>query len=336
MACCTKALSSHASVQNKSITLSRNSTCADWCFSAPKKCSGYTFNEKESTDRKCMMCLSSIDTDTDVNNCGNSKIVQTLRPPCYNNVCVAVDSESVNIIHGTTLYISQEPYLYVPYTGVATQFGNINIEMKVPYPTNVRIVGPGTITGDLPLKFGKNVSIEEDVNFEQCASYKVAQAAILLNQGGLVNIFGRVLPHFAKSFVVVAPLSPIGNTVDIAPNSIIHYTGSSANAERVCAAAFSHVVGSVAVQCANKCFTVTQDLAGSAKLLLEENSSSHALNVNLSSLLNDFGSEYLIEYADGPTNNKATAATLTGIMFVVTITLLILTLIFHQRYFKFV
>ena len=339
MSCCTTNLKPHNEVQPKSIDVLSNATCASWCFSNPRGCSGYTFNAKALANNKCMMCTNTIEVSK---QCTDATNVATLRPRCFNNVCVAVATESINIVHNTKLYLSQHPYLYIPYPDVNSQPDiGVHVTLNVSYPQNVEIMGPGTLRGDLPFRFGQNISISHDVNFEQCSSYKTAQAAILLNKGGIINVVGQVKPHFAKSFVTVAPVSPIGNTVEVSPNSHVHYTGSADDAERVCAAAFSHVVGTIAVKCVNRCFSVTQDLQGSAKLQLDENNSSLAnsavaLNVNLTNLLNDFGSEYLIEYADGPTNNKSTPATLAGIMVTVTFVLFLLTFVFHQRYFKFV
>jgi len=326
MSCCTIPLVLHSfAFPNSSITPKTSNTCAEWCFANPTLCSGYTLDQ----DNNCLLCNGLIESST---VCTDSKKVQTARPVCYNNVCVAVDKESVKIKHGTQLYISSNPHKYISVDQTPTK---INIVLSVPFPQNVNIVGPGTVLGDLPLIFGENITVQNNVSFEQCSSYKVAQAAILLHKGGHVSVSGFVQSHFAKSLLTVAPISPIGNTVTLLENSSVTFTGTSEVSSKVCAAAFSHVVGMVAIKCANKCFSMTQDLAGTDNLQLTEDDDK-VLNINLTNLLNDFGTEYLIEFADGPTNNKSTPGTLAGIVTTVAVTLSFLTVVFHQRYFKFV
>lgn len=317
MSCCTLALTVPALFLNTSST---ETECADWCFHHPKLCSGYTHEEE------CRVCL-----DAQFRNCLPNQTPLVTRPTCHGNICVAVDGDEVYLGHETTVYISQKREKYVAYDAIPTTPGGVILKLNVTRPTGIAIIGPGVVQANLPLLLGKNLTVS-NVEFRQCNGTGRAQAALLLQEGGDVVVEGTVGYHYAKSFVTVAPASPLGESVKLSDSSRIVYTGSDPS---VCAAAFSRVEGKVAVHCNNTCFTVSQDLEGKDRLVLSEDSPNITTNVNLTSLLNDFGSEYLVQYVDGPSNGDSTPTAVAGILSSLTLTVLIVTVICQQRYFKF-
>jgi hypothetical protein len=256
----------------------------------------------------------------------------TTRPTCHGNICVATDGDEVYLGHETTVYISQRREKYVAFDTIPTTPGGVIVKLNVSRPMGITIIGPGVVQANLPLLLGKNVTVSNNVEFRQCNGTGRAQAALLLQEGGDVLVEGTVGYHYAKSFVTVAPASPLGESVELSDSSTIVYTGRD---RRVCAAAFSRVEGKVAVHCNDTCFTVSQDLEGKDRLVLSEDANV-TTNVNLTSLLNDFGSEYLVQYVDGPSNGDSTPTAVAGILSSLTLTVLIVTVISQQRYFKFI
>ena len=320
MSCCTSALFLPPLFANATTT---RGECADFCYHHPETCTGYVFSDT------CKVCNHPLEPCSNANN-----FVSTRPTPCHGNVCVATYGDVINVHHETTIFISSDPNKYVPYSDNnldAFTNGSIVLHLNVSSPRNLTIVGPGVVSATLPLKLGKHVNIKKNVEFRQCSNSTKATAALLLHEGGKVHIEGLVYFHYARALVTVVPKLALGETVVLQTGSTITYRGDD---ERVCAAAFSHVQGTVDVQCSNNCFTVTQDLDGTENLQLHENSNS-TNNVNITSLLNDFGSEYLVQFVDGPANGDSVPTTVAGLLTSLTGTLLILTAIFQQRYFKF-
>ena len=319
MTCCTGPLLLPAVFANMTVT---EPECANVCFHNPTECIGYMFGDD------CRVCLNETRT------CSIGQEPLVTRPTCHGNVCVAKYGDEVIVRHGTTIYISSDPKKYVQmnYTAAFADDGlSVILRLNVSEPRELSIYGPGRVSADLPLMLGKDVTIKDDVEFQRCTQPERARAALVLHNGGKVVLKGRVQSHHANAFVTVAPKKATGELVTLEEGSSVFFTG---NDKRVCAAAFSHVKGKVSVNCLSECFTVTQDLGGADKLHLDEDHNITS-NVNLTSLLNDFGTEYLVQFVDGPDNGNSTPTAVAGILSSLTLTLLILTAIFQQRYFKF-
>lgn len=323
MSCCTQPLFLPILFQNISTTAYE---CSEYCYHHPEACHGHAV-----IGSSCYVCNHTLTT------CTGTNTPLTTRPvPCHGNVCVAMHGTEIEVMHGTVVHISKNPNKYVGYSteDVNNAQDGVYLRLNVSSPQNVTIIGPGVVLGDMPMQFGTNVVVKNSVKFRSCQARGVAQAALLLHEGGAISVEGSVESHYAKSFVVVAPKKALGETVTLSSTSSISYTGTDT---RVCAAAFSHVSGTVNVKCPNAeglCFSVTQDLDNGDNLQLHEDSDA-IINVNLTSLLNDFGSEYLIQFVDGPANGDSVPTVVASILTSATLVLLLLTVIFHQRYFKF-
>lgn len=320
MTCCTGLLLAPLAFVNMTVT---EPECANSCFHDPERCFGYTFADE------CRVCHTGTET------CSLGKEPLVTRPTCHGNVCIAVYGDEVIVRHGTIIYLSSIREKYEQMTPEAAfdeSDSSVILRLNVSEPRGLTINGPGRVSTDLPLLLGKDVTVKYDVEFQRCTQAKRARAALVLHNGGKVILEGRVQSHHAKAFVTIAPKRATGELVTLEDDSSVTFTGSD---KRVCAAAFSHVRGKISINCNSDCFTVSQDLGGGVeKLELDENHTITS-NVNLTSLLNDFGTEYLIQYVDGPDNGNSTPTAVAGILSSLTLTLLILTIIFQQRYFKF-
>lgn len=319
MSCCTSLLVVPSLFVNATGVTSHE--CAELCYHRPETCTGYMFADT------CEICESSTKT------CAEGQEALVTRPMCHGNTCVATYGDQVDVRHDTIIYISSDSNKVVPYSNEdAFESGqSVNLNLLTPFPRNLTIVGPGVISATLPLQLGEDVTIKNNVEFRQCSLPGTVQAALVISKGGRVSLNGFVGSHYAKAFVTVAPQKALGEYVAISKDSEVNFTGSD---PRVCAAAFSHTQGSVSVHCANNCFTVTQDLGGTERLLLKETNTAdvNITNVNLTSLLNDFGTEYLIQFVDGPSDGDSTPTAVAGILSSVAFSFTLLTAVFQQRY----
>lgn len=322
MSCCTAPLIFPALFAGITVT---ETDCADYCFHNPTICVGYSFS-----NNLCSVCEKEFKTST----CGSNDKPLVSRPVCHGNTCVATYHDMVEIYHGTVVYLSykQEKYEPIPFN----QDGSVYLNLSIPEPNDVTIIGPGAVSADLPLIFGKGLTVTGGVEFRQCSNPSRAKTAIRIQQSGKLLIDGFVKYHHAEVFVTVAPESPLGNSVLLEDTSAITFsnTGTSLADSKVCAAAFSSVEGEITVNCSNDCFTVSQDLGGTNRLILTENNVG-VTNVNITSLLNDFGSEYIVEFVDGPADGDSTPTAIASILGFLTLTTLILTVVVQQRYFNF-
>ena len=311
------------------VDLSINSAalCGSWCNAHPEKCAGisYTVNSVGMTGA-CEYCPPQ-DARAAASCTGAATVTERSGTACVSNKCLACPGEVTTVTHNTSVFISQSCKRLIPYDNPGHDTA---VEIKfLAGAQNVSINGPGYITSPLPIVAGRHFQAH-NVTFVGCGDGSVARAAVFSGAGGLVRISGYVEPAHALSLFATTPYVGGGQVVFDAGSFIQLHSGD----RRVnCAAAIAHAAGDLDISCDTpRGYIVLQDIEHARGPRIGDGAAACAV-LNLTSLLATFGTEYEVQFYEGPAM-ISTAITPLYVMASITGAIGIFTLIVHHDYWN--